>query len=79
VDGAELVDADVDGGLRRAEVGGLLGGGVGGGRRGGGERALDGGAVEDVDLVAFGLLAQRHLGGVPVVAADAGAADSGNG
>ena len=67
-----------DRGLRGAEVGGLLGGGVGDGGRGGGERALDGGAGEDVDLVALGLLAERHLGGVPVVAADAGAAHPGD-
>ena len=33
VGGAELVDADGEGGLRGAEVGGLVGGGVGGGRR----------------------------------------------
>ena len=38
-DGAELVDAQGDRGLRGAEVGGLLGGGVGGGGGGGGERA----------------------------------------
>src|SRR5262249_4330240 len=50
--GADLVDAKRDGGLWRAEVGGLVRGSVSGGSRGGGDGALDGGAVENVDLVA---------------------------
>src|SRR5437762_1476893 len=70
-DGAELIGADGDRGLRGAEVGGLLGGGVGGARGDGGQRALDGAAVEDIDLVALRLLGQGNLDGVPAVAAHA--------
>src|SRR5262245_57058018 len=73
--GAELMDADRDGGLRGAEVGGLLGGGVDSGGRGGGQRAFDRGAVEDVDLVALLRLAEGDIETVPGVAAAAGAPD----
>jgi hypothetical protein len=73
----------VDEGLRGAEVGGLIGGGVGGGgAREAGEGA-DHGAVrgiEDIELVGFGGLAEWHgAGAVAPGAAEAGAADPGDG
>src|SRR5262245_20735155 len=76
--GAELMDADREAGLRRAEIGDLVGGPVeyGWGRRG--EGAPDGGTGQHLDLVGLAILAERHLA-LPAVAADPGAADPAEG
>src|SRR5690625_7573957 len=69
-EGGELVDAAVErvtGAERRAPIGGLVCGGVDRAGGGGVQHSLHGRAVEDLDLVGFQFLAERHLEPAPAV------------
>ncbi len=68
--GGELEDADVErvaGSQQRNPVAGLLGGCVDRAGRGRAQHPLHGCAVEDLDLVGFQFLGERHLEPAPAV------------
>lgn len=62
------MDPEAHCGLELTEIGKLLCGAVAGLRRCHGERADDGDTIEDIDIVAFGGLAERHVDLIPIVA-----------